>query len=50
MRCHIIMDQSASMHYPIIDDNRDIDFNKIEFSALACSAVAYTKETADAGP
>ena len=39
MRCHIIMDQSASMHYPIIDDNSDINYNKIEFSALASAAL-----------
>ncbi len=29
MRCHIIMDQSASMHYPTIDDNKDIDLSLI---------------------
>ena len=41
MRCHIIMDQSASMHYPIIDDDKDIDYNKIEFSALASAALLH---------
>ena len=41
MRCHIIMDQSASMHYPIVADNKDLDYNKIEFSALASAALLH---------
>jgi uncharacterized protein (DUF58 family) len=40
LRCHIIIDNSASMHYPIIK-NQDIDhLNKIGFSAVAAAALA----------
>ena len=34
MRCHIIIDQSSSMHYPKINENPNLDYNKIEFSLV----------------
>jgi uncharacterized protein (DUF58 family) len=40
LRCHIIIDNSASMHYPIIK-NQSIDhLNKIGFSAIAAASLA----------
>ncbi len=39
LRCHIIVDNSASMHYPLIK-NKDFDnLNKIGFSAFAAAAL-----------
>jgi len=31
LRCHIIVDQSLSMHYPISNSSSDTVLNKIEF-------------------
>lgn len=39
LRCHIIIDNSASMHYPVVDDKSGA-INKIRFSALAAAALA----------
>ena len=40
LRCHVIIDNSASMHYPIIK-NQDIDnLNKIGFSAIAAASLS----------
>ena len=36
LRCHIIIDNSASMHYPIVKEQQLDQLNKIGFSALAC--------------
>ena len=41
MRCHIILDQSASMHYPSVNQNPGLEFNKIEFSALASAVLLH---------
>jgi len=41
LRCHIIIDQSLSMHYPIRRYDSDFEFNKIEFSALASAAILH---------
>ena len=41
MRCHIILDQSASMHYPFVNQNPGLEFNKIEFSALASAVLLH---------
>ena len=41
MRCHIILDQSASMHYPPINKTPELEFNKIEFSALASAVLLH---------
>jgi uncharacterized protein (DUF58 family) len=39
LRCHIIIDNSASMHYPVLKDQTFFKFNKIGFSALASAAL-----------
>lgn len=39
LRSHIIIDNSASMHYPIMDDISIDHYNKIGFSALATAAL-----------
>ena len=41
MRCHIILDQSASMYYPFVNQNSGLEFNKIEFSALASAVLLH---------
>jgi len=41
LRCHIIMDNSSSMHYPMIKEQRLDHFNKIGFSALATASVMH---------
>ncbi len=39
LRCHIIVDNSSSMHYPEIKDFSISNLNKIAFSALASAAL-----------
>lgn len=39
LRCHIIIDNSASMHYPEIKDQNINDLNKIGFSAIAAASL-----------
>ena len=40
LRCHIIIDNSASMHYPIIKKQSIDNLNKIGFSAIAAASLA----------
>lgn len=39
LRCHIIIDNSASMHYPIVQKQSLNSLNKIGFSAVAAAAL-----------
>jgi len=39
LRCHIIIDNSASMHYPIVKEQRINQFNKVGFSAVASACL-----------
>lgn len=39
LRCHIIIDNSASMHYPIVDKPTIDNLNKISFSAIASAVL-----------
>lgn len=39
MRCHIILDLSSSMYYPSRKEHLDLEYNKVEFSALASAAL-----------
>ncbi|TRX36718.1 DUF58 domain-containing protein [Flavobacterium restrictum] len=39
MRCHIIIDNSSSMHYPVLKPNQLFYENKIGFSVLAAAVV-----------
>ena len=39
MRCHIIVDLSSSMYYPNLEEQPDLDCNKVEFSALASAVL-----------
>lgn len=39
LRCHIIIDNSASMHYPKLKDNQSFFKNKIGFSVLASAVL-----------
>lgn len=41
LRCHIIVDNSASMHYPLLKKQGISSLNKIGFSALAASCFMY---------
>lgn len=41
LRCHIILDNSTSMHYPRVDNVSIDSLNKIAFSALAASALMH---------
>ena len=41
LRCHIIVDNSSSMHYPKMDDFSIDNLNKIGFSALASAALMH---------
>jgi len=41
LRCHIIVDNSSSMHYPEMDDFSIHHLNKIAFSALAAASLMY---------
>ena len=39
LRCHIIIDNSASMHYPIIEKQQHNKLNKIGFTAVASACL-----------
>ncbi|MCW2118142.1 DUF58 domain-containing protein [Flavobacterium sp. 7A] len=39
LRCHIILDNSSSMHYPKLRSNQDFHENKIGFSVLASAVL-----------
>lgn len=39
LRCHIIIDNSSSMHYPKLEDNQPFYQNKIGFSVLASAVL-----------
>lgn len=39
LRCHIIIDNSASMHYPIVKNQRLDSLNKVGFSAVAAACL-----------
>ncbi|MFT4698626.1 MAG: hypothetical protein ACI9SJ_001779 [Flavobacteriaceae bacterium] len=39
LRCHLIIDNSSSMHYPNVKDFSINSLNKISFSALAAAAI-----------
>jgi len=39
LRCHLIIDNSSSMHYPAMDSYTIGNLNKISFSALASAAI-----------
>jgi uncharacterized protein (DUF58 family) len=39
LRCHLIIDNSASMHYPIIKNQSIDNLNKIGFSAVAAASL-----------
>lgn len=41
LRCHMILDNSASMHYPFIKNQNLFSLNKIGFSALAAACLMY---------
>lgn len=40
LRCHIIIDNSASMHYPIVKKQTVDNLNKIGFAAVAAASLA----------
>ena len=39
LRCHLIIDNSASMHYPIINNQSIGNLNKVGFSAIAAASL-----------
>jgi uncharacterized protein (DUF58 family) len=39
LRCHLIVDNSSSMHYPTVKEPSITELNKISFSALASAAI-----------
>ncbi|REG89728.1 DUF58 domain-containing protein [Winogradskyella sediminis] len=41
LRCHIILDNSSSMHYPDTADNSIDHLNKVAFSALASACLMF---------
>lgn len=41
LRCHLILDNSSSMHYPKISNFSIDSLNKIAFSALACASLMH---------
>jgi len=41
LRCHIIIDNSSSMHYPFVNDLSIDSLNKIGFSALAAASLMH---------
>lgn len=45
LRCHIIVDNSSSMHYPQVNKLGLSTLNKIEFSALAAASLMYILKT-----
>jgi len=49
LRCHLVIDNSASMHYPILQRQDKDHFNKIGFAAMAsASLIALLKKQRDA--
>ena len=41
LRCHLILDNSSSMHYPDTSGTSIDNLNKISFSALACASLMH---------
>lgn len=41
LRCHIIIDNSSSMHYPLLKNVSISNLNKISFSALAAASLMH---------
>ncbi|AWG20481.1 DUF58 domain-containing protein [Flavobacterium faecale] len=41
LRCHIVLDNSLSMHYPALQSNQNFYENKIGFSVLASAVVMH---------
>ncbi len=41
LRCHIIIDNSSSMHFPVLKEYTINQLNKIAFSALASASLMY---------
>lgn len=41
LRCHIVLDNSASMHYPSLKEASLTSLNKIAFSALAAASIMH---------
>ena len=39
LRCHIIIDNSASMHYPILKNKRINSLNKVSYAAIAAASL-----------
>ena len=39
LRCHIIIDNSASMHYPVVKEQQINQLNKVGFSAVASACL-----------
>lgn len=39
LRCHLIIDNSASMHYPVVKNQSISNLNKVGFSAVAAAAL-----------
>lgn len=39
LRCHLIIDNSASMHYPVIETQTIASLNKVGFAAVAAAAL-----------
>lgn len=39
LRCHIVIDNSSSMHYPLLKEHTIDSLNKISFSALAAACI-----------
>src|SRR5690606_3632083 len=39
LRCHLIIDNSSSMHYPFVDNPDRTNLNKIGFSVLAAASL-----------
>jgi len=39
LRCHIIIDNSASMHYPVVKEQRIDGLNKVGFSVVAAASL-----------
>lgn len=39
LRCHVILDNSSSMHYPVVKEMKRSNLNKIGFSVLAAASL-----------
>jgi uncharacterized protein (DUF58 family) len=48
LRCHIIIDNSSSMHYPKVKTNQNFHENKIGFSVLASAVLMNLLKKQDA--